>query len=62
MGARDAAEAVSMTLCGDQLVSPLPVDQVTPAVTARLDAWWTVVMGGPDPLMSPSLYLTMLVR
>ena len=62
LGARDVAHAVELICCRDQLLDPVPVHEVTPALTHALEAWWGHRMDAPDPHMTEPRYRELLVR
>ncbi|XP_070200871.1 uncharacterized protein [Littorina saxatilis] len=63
LGAANAAEAVQLCCCSDQLSQPASYWHVTPAVLSQLSTWWQHRMACTvDARLTDQLYLDMVAR
>ncbi|XP_070200866.1 uncharacterized protein [Littorina saxatilis] len=63
LGAANAAEAVQLCCCSDQLSQPALYWHVTPAVLSQLSTWWQHRMACTvDARLTDQLYLDMVAR
>ena len=63
LGAGNAADAVRLCCCSDQLSDPATYWDVTPAVLSQLTSWWQHrVTSTVDTQLTDDLYLDILAR